>query len=167
MNRKGVKIMNTFGTYIGMTYTTGLNMHMGRAAAMPYLEGLAISTIMMCRTIKADRTGELRSELPYLDNLVHDYCDGLHSCALFNILDQNAVVLYSFLEDCVTNDSVKALHLLTHTSAAGKYVWELLPLALKEYQTFLTQLSAMDGKFPTRDFTKYNEAFSDLMRNSN
>lgn len=169
--------MNAFDTCVGVTYTTSLNIHIDRASAVPYLVDLALNIIRTYRTIKAN---DFTLYPSYMDDLVYSYCDGSYSCAILNMLNHNAEVLYSLLEDCVTNGSALSLHLFTHTSANGKYVWELLPLALKEYQAFLTQLSKTDeirddimddiredissNLFVTRDFTKYNEAFSNLMK---
>ena len=169
--------MNTFDTCVGVTYTTSLNIHIDRASAVPYLVDLALNIIRTCRSIKE---GDFTLYPSYMKDLVYSYCDGSYSCAILNMLNHNAEVLYSLLVDCVTNGSALSLHLFTHTSATGKHVWELLPLALKEYQAFLMQLSETDETqddimddimddissklIVTRDFTKYNEVFSDLMK---
>ena len=109
---------------------------------------------------------ESTTKLPYYDELIEEYCAGVHGSVLSNMLCQNVQILYRFIQDCVLNDTSRGLYLLYEKSRNGEPVWKLLLLALDEYMDLVKrEYEILERKIPY-DFPKYNEynkQFEELM----
>ena len=152
-------------------YGDGTFIMMDHVAMKMFLENLAITTIVQCREmIRKENMGiiELTTKLPYYDDLVDKYCSGVHGAVLENMLCQNANILYSFVQDCVLNNTVRGLYLLQDTSRTGKRMYELILMALDEYTNYIKKNYDMLNRAVPSDVKKYNEynkRFEELMIN--
>lgn len=156
-------------TKVVTSYTNGTNINLNTIPASNFLTSIAISTIVMCKTMKLTRnntTLEWASDIPYYDDLVDKYCEGVHGAVLSNLLRQNVCIIYRFMEDCVLNDTNKGLYLLMHVSRDGTPLWRILIDAIKAYRTFIeSEYELMDDKLLSDDFIydKYIDDFEKLM----
>lgn len=156
-------------TNVTTSYTTGLTINMGACEMKMFLSGLAINTIAQCREITNERDGSIlksTTKLPHHDDLIEGYCSGVHGAVLSNMLQQNAEILYKFVQDCVLNNTVSGLYLLRDAPRFGEPTWKLILLALDEYMQLQEKEFAMLDKKIPHDFTRYNqynEQFEKLM----
>lgn len=156
-------------THVTTSYASGTFINMDSVSTKMFLENLAITIIVQCREmICKERMGILESttKLPYYDELVEKYCSGVHGAVLSNMLCQNVQILYSFVQDCVLNDTSRGLYLLYDKPRNGEPTWKLLLLALDEYMDFVKREHDILGRKIPYDFPKYNEynkQFEELM----
>ena len=156
-------------TNVVTSYTNGTTINLGASSALSFIEGIAISSISMCREmICSTRFGviECETRIPHYDSLIERYCDGVHSAVLHNILEQNIQVLYRFVEDIVLNKSVEGLYLFVDRGNKGMPVWKLITTALNEYMNLLEKEDNMLGECSTTkitNYSQYNAEFTELM----
>ena len=156
-------------THVTTSYANGTIISMDAVSTKMFLENIAITTIAQCREmVSKKRMGVLENttKLPYYDELIEEYCAGVHGAVLSNMLCQNVQILYRFIQDCVLNDTSRGLYLLYEKSRNGEPVWKLLLLALDEYMDLVKrEYEILERKIPY-DFPKYNEynkQFEELM----
>ncbi len=156
-------------THVTTSYANGTMIQMDSVSMKSFLENIAITTIAQCREmISKERMGILESttKLPYYDELIEQYCSGVHGAVLSNMLCQNVQILYRFVQDCVLNDTVKGLYLLYDKPRNGEPTWKLILLALDEYMDFVKREYDILGRKIPHDAPKYNEynqQFEELM----
>ena len=156
-------------TSVTTSFVSGMTINMDLVAMKMFLEGLATTIIVQSREMNCTDNKDSvinNINLPHYNDLIEEYCDGFSSAILTNMLNQNVQILYSFVEDCVLNETVKGLYLLKAKTKTGKYTWELITLALDEYMEFVKREFKTVGKnipynFP--QYNKYNEDFATLM----
>lgn len=156
-------------TKVTTSYANGTIIMMNAMATKNLLTSLAISTIAMCREEKFVRDGwltERTTNIPHYDELIDNYCDGVHGAVLRCMLVQNVEVIYNFIADCVLNETIKGLYLMQHVSRYNIPFWKLLLLAIDEYK-LLVERDCSEGNevFKESDFKydKYNKQFESLM----
>ena len=106
-------------THVTTSYANGTIISMDAVSTKMFLENIAITTIAQCREmVSKKRMGVLESttKLPYYDELIEEYCAGVHGAVLSNMLCQNVQILYRFIQDCVLNDTSRGLYLLYEKS---------------------------------------------------
>lgn len=156
-------------THVTTSYANGTIISMDAVSTKIFLENIAITTIAQCREMTSkERMGVLESttKLPYYDELIEEYCAGVHGAVLSNMLCQNVQILYRFVQDCVLNDTSRGLYLLYEKPRNGEPVWKLLLLALDEYMDLVKREYEILGKKIPYDLPKYNEynkQFEELM----
>lgn len=159
-------------TNVTTSFTNGTIISMDALATKFFLQNLAITTIVECLEMKSKENGGTLENCTYLqhyDDLVDYYCPGTHGAVLTNMLDQNAKILYRFVEDCVLNNTIRGLYLLHEKTKYGEPCWKLITLALDKYMNFLKKEYEMLGKrIPDTipNYTAYNEKFTLLMEKS-
>lgn len=156
----------------------GMTINMECSSMKDFLTNLAISTIIQCREIVFYRynganEGSIRalSNLPYCNNLISTYCADELSAVLLSMVNQNATILYEFIQDCVENGINKNLDLLDSKSKYGKPFWKLILQALDEYTDFLERKNDTIKNNIKIDeesikYNKYNKDFEVLMNDS-
>ena len=160
-------MLNT--TNVTTSYANGTIISMDAVSTKMFLENLAMTIIVQCREMKSkEKMGILESKtnLPYYDELIDEYCAGNHGAVLSNMLCQNVQILYRFIQDCVLNDTVRGLYLLYEKPRNGEPTWKMLLLALDEYMAFVKKEYEILGRKIPHDFPKYNEynkQFEELM----
>ena len=156
-------------THVTTSYVNGTTINMDAISTKNFFTSLAISTIALCREIEYRKTNcmlETTAELPHYDNLVDNYCDGVHGAVIANMLNQNVQIIYRFIQDCVLNETNRGLYLMQHTSKNAIPFWQILILAINEYKNLLNKKTALfndelsPDKFP---YDRYNERFEELM----
>lgn len=156
-------------THVTTSYVNGTTINMDAISTKNFLTNLAISTIALCREEEYRKNGcilETTAELPHYDNLIDDYCDGVHGAVISNMLIQNIQIIYRFIQDCVLNETNRGLYLMQHISRVGIPFWKILILAINEYKGFVERRLALfdenidPEKFP---YDRYNEQFEELM----
>lgn len=155
-------------TNVTTSYTTGTTINLCACDAIPFFENLAITTIAQCSEMESvEDVGILKSStrLPHYDNLIEDYCSGVHGAVLSNMLLQNVKILYAFVQDCVLNGTVRGLYLMREKPQNGYPVYKLITLALREYAQLSEKEFLMLGKkvpynFP--EYCQYNEQFEKM-----
>lgn len=156
-------------THVTTSYVNGTTINMDAISTKDFLTNLAISTIALCREEEYRKNGcilETTAELPHYDNLIDDYCDGVHGAVISNMLAQNIQIIYRFIQDCVLNETNRGLYLMQHTSRTGTPFWEILILAINEYKNLVKRRLSLfnedinSEKFP---YDGYNEQFEELM----
>lgn len=156
-------------THVTTSYANGTIISMDAVSVKAFLENLAITTIAQCREmINKKNMGILESttKLPYYDELINEYCAGVHGAVLSNMLCQNVQILYRFVQDCVLNDTARGLYLLRDKPRNGEPTWKLLLLALDEYMDLVQREHDILGENIPYNFPKYNEynkKFTELM----
>lgn len=154
-------------TKVTTSYCNGTIISMEAVPTMCFLENIAITTIVQCREmISKEKLGVLErtTGLPYYDDLVTEYCPGLHGVVLANMLAQNVYILYNFVRDCVLNETVSGLHLFRNKSKNKKPVWKLITLAIDEYVKFIEREYKIRGEeTPIPAYDEYNKEFEKLM----
>ena len=156
-------------THVTTSYANGTSISMNAVSTKMFLENIAITIIAQCREmISKENMGILENttKLPYYDELIEEYCAGIHGAVLSNMLCQNVQILYCFVQDCVLNDTSRGLYLLYDSPRNGKPTWELLLLALDEYMDLVKREYEILGRKIPYDFPKYNEynkQFEELM----
>lgn len=156
-------------THVTTSYVNGTTINMDAISTKDFLTNLAISTIALCREEEYRKNGcifETTAELPHYDNLIDDYCDGVHGAVISNMLIQNIQIIYRFIQDCVLNETNRGLYLMQHISRTGTPFWKILILAINEYKKLVERRLALFNenidpeKFP---YDRYNEQFEKLM----
>lgn len=156
-------------THVTTSYVNGTTINMDAISTKNFFTSLAISTIALCREIEYRKTNcmlEITAELPHYDNLVDNYCDGVHGAVIANMLNQNVQIIYRFIQDCVLNETNKGLYLMQHISRTGTPFWEILILAINEYKNLVKRRLSLfnedinSEKFP---YDRYNEQFEELI----
>lgn len=156
-------------THVTTSYANGTIISMDAVSTKMFLENIAITIIAQCREmVSKERMGVLESttKLPYYDELIEEYCVGVHGAVLSNMLCQNVQILYRFVQDCVLNNTSRGLYLLYDSPRNGKPVWKLLLLALDEYMDFVKRKYDILGEKVPYNMPKYNEynkQFEELM----
>lgn len=156
-------------THVTTSYANGTIISMDAVSTKMFLESIAIATIVQCKEMVSKKNmGILESttKLPYYDELINEYCDGVHGAVLSNMLCQNVQILYRFVQDCVLNDTVRGLYLLQNKPKNGEPTWKLILLALDEYMDLVKREYEILEKEIPYNFPKYNEynkQFEELM----
>jgi len=156
-------------THVVTSFANGTMIQMDAVSMKSFLENIAITTIVQCREmISKERMGTLESitKLPYYNELIEEYCSGVHGSVLSNMLCQNVQILYRFVEDCVLNETVRGLYLLYDKPRNGKPTWKLILLALSEYMEFVKREYDILGRkipYDAIKYDKYNDRFEELM----
>lgn len=156
-------------TKVTTSVCNGTTINMDAISTKYFLENLAMTTIAQCREmVSKENLGILESttNLPHYDDLVTNYCSGVHGAILANMLAQNVHILYNFVKDCVLNENVRSLYLLCDKSKNGEPTWKLITLAIDEYVKFIEKEYKILGRAIPRDIPKYdefNEEFEKLM----
>ena len=153
-------------TFVTTSFTTGMTINMDAIASKMFLTSIATSLISQARSIKYIKIEDfvdVSTNLPHYNSLIEDYCAGVPSAHLISAMQQNAEILFRFVEDCVRNDTKRGLYLLTDISRTDKRYWELIPTALDEYTEFCKTLAKKRGTTHTPYYNQYNEDFEKLM----
>lgn len=156
-------------THVTTSYANGTMIQLDAVSMKFFLQNIAITTIAQCKEmVQKERMGVLESttKLPYYDELIEEYCTGVHGAVLSNMLCQNVQILYRFVEDCVLNGTVRGLYLLYESPRNGKPTWELILLALSEYMDFVKKEYEILGRkipYDAIKYDEYNEKFKELM----
>lgn len=156
-------------THVTTSYVNGTTINMDAISTKNFLTSLAISTIALCREVEYRKTNyeiETTVDMPHYDNLIDNYCDGVHGAVISNMLAQNIQIIYRFIQDCVLNETNRGLYLMQHISRTGTPFWEILILAINEYKNLVKRKLSLfnedinSEKFP---YDRYNEQFDELM----
>lgn len=146
----------------------GMSIAMDSVEMKYFLESIAISTIALCKDMEFVKVGEPNilvssSGSAKYDKLVEDYCSGNHLL----LLNSNVTILYNFVQNCVLNEQVKGLILLTEFSNRTYKlpVFKLITTALDDYMDLIKRKYAVMETVPTDiiPYNKYNKDFIKLM----
>lgn len=157
-------------TKVMTNFADGSIISMDPVSMKSFLENIAMTTIVQCKTLELGYTNgrqEGTLNLPLYDEFIEKYCDGNHLAVLLGMLNQNVWILYRFVQDCVLNGSVKGLYLLNSKTGIGKEdTWRLILIALDEYMELLKReedVFARKTSGYTPKFNEYNKQFEELM----
>lgn len=147
----------------------GMSIAMDYVEMKYFLESIAISTIALCKDLEFAKVKEPNilvssSSSAKYDKLVNDYCFGNHLL----LLNSNVTILYNFVQNCVLNESVKDLVLLTEiprTKTCKFPVFKLITTALDDYMDLIKRKYAVMETVPTDTipYNKYNKDFIKMM----
>ena len=155
--------------HVTTSYANGNMIQMDTVSMKSFFENIAITIIAQCKEIvlkECMRVLESTIKLPYYDELIEEYCSGMHGVVLSNMLCQNVQILHRFVEDCVLNESVRGLYLLYDKPRNGKPTWKFVLLVLSEHMEFVKKEYELFGrKIPhgAIKYDKYNNQFEKLM----
>lgn len=160
---------NTMNDTQVMTNMNGTVINMDTIAAKNMLIQTAITTLTLCKEVEITKESgrmECSTDSPTYEGLINHYCPGNRTDIILSLLQQNAELLYCFIEDCVTNNTVNGLYLLTEFSKCNVPAWKVIVDALDGYVTFVHRFYDILGKEAPNiaiKYNKYNKEFSELM----
>ena len=147
-------------TNVVTSVTHGTSIHMDACAALSCMRAIALSLISYCDNVKlSEQSGRLLTEANngQLDFYVEQYCHGVHGAVLNGAYREFADIMYSFVLDCVKNQSVNGLYLWTEKTYTGMSGYELITYALEVYDDFIDRECEVMHERRSHDIRKYSE----------
>lgn len=147
-------------TKVSTTFINGTTISLDTAEAKFFLTGLALSVIAQSNATENESDGIILnswSNIPCYDNLIKEYCPGVHGAILWTSLLSQVKVIYHFIEGVVFDNSTTGLYLWWDKTTYGEPCWKLLTRAMDEFMNYVNRRYKLLKKSVPHDFPRYNE----------